>query len=186
MILNKILLNINYNKQHSMKNILILLSFIAILTACNNSSNENQKETNNTEAELIALADFQNKGVNLLDTEIQIKGIVDHVCKHGGKKLVLVNDEARVHVLSEQRFDESIVGKEIIVNGIVKEEQTNEASLLKLEEDAINIHSENESDEIRQERMISYVNMMRDSLKKSNTDHFSEYHLEYISHKVVE
>jgi len=169
-----------------MKNILILLGFITILTACNNTTNENQKEINNTETKLIALADFQNKGKDFLDTEIQIKGIVDHVCKHGGKKMVLVNDNARVHVLSDERFDESIVGKEILVNGIVKEEQTNEASLLKMEEKAINIHSETDDDEIRQERMISYVNMMRDSLKKSNTDHFSEYHLEYISHTVVE
>ena len=171
-----------------MKKLIILASALALLTACNQSTNTTQEATTDsvettTNDPFIPLADLQAKGAENLNKEIQTQGIVDHVCKHGGKKILLVGDGVDVHVLSENRFEDGLVGKEIIVTGIVKEDRTDEASLLKIEEDAINMHNEGEETEKRQERMISYVNMMRDSLKNSGLDHFSEYHLEYVSHK---
>ncbi len=173
-----------------MKKIIILVSALALLTACNQSANTNQEPINEsveatTNDSFIPLTDLQSKGSEFIDKEIQTQGIVDHVCKHGGKKILLVGDGVDVHVFSEDRFDEGLVGKEIVVTGIVKEDRTDEASLLKIEEDAINMHSEGEEDETRQERMIAYVNMMRDSLKNTGKDHFSEYYLDYVSHKEV-
>jgi len=171
-----------------MRKFIILFSAIALLSACNNStetSTTKENEEITVEETIIALADLQNKGAEFIDQEIQTQGIVDHVCKHGGKKILLVADGADVHVFSEERYDETMVGKEIIVTGIVKEDRTDEASLLKIEEDAINMHSEGEEGETRQERMIEYVNLMRDSLKNSGVDHFSEYYLEFVSYKEV-
>ena len=169
-----------------MKKILVFIAVIVLLTSCQNSSKEASKSELNQEQTFIALSEFQSKASEFLKKEVQVQGIVDHICKHGGKKIVLVNNDARVHVLSDTRFDESIVGKEIKLVGIVEEDRTDETSLLEIEEKAINIHSEEADDEIRQERMISYVNTMRDSLKRSGVDHFSEYHLQFVSFSEVE
>ena len=167
-----------------MKKIIILFSAIALFSACNSTVTETTDVVSSEN--IIALKDLQAQGAKYLDKEVQTQGIVDHVCKHGGKKILLVADGVDVHVFSEERYDEAVVGKEIVVTGIVKEDRTDEAALLKIEEDAINIHSEGEEGETRQERMISYVNMMRDSLKNAGVDHFSEYYLDYVSHKEVE
>ncbi|MBN2669742.1 MAG: hypothetical protein JXR60_10990 [Bacteroidales bacterium] len=171
-----------------MKHLLLLIAAVAFLSACNS----NQEQTNNAEAEvqevqypLIALKDFQSEAANFLGKEIQTEGIVDHVCKHGGKKILLVQDDVSLHVFNEDRFDEAMTGKLVKVVGLVKEDRTDEAALLKIEEDAINSHSEGEEAEMKQERMINYVNTMRDSLKNSGLDHFSEYYLQFVSYEEV-
>ena len=180
-----------------MKKIIILFVAIATLTACNNTAETN---TNNTEGlekvVYVALTDIQSKGAEFIDQEIKTKGIVDHVCRHSGKKILLVADDVSIHVMAEERFDANLVGKEILVNAIVKEDRTDESTLLKLEEDAINSHKHSDAEgeqadeeteeeiaaaEARQERTIAYVNTMRDSLKNTNKEYFSEYYLELIS-----
>jgi len=178
-----------------MKKIIILLVAVATFTACNNSvEDKSNVEQAVSKVEYLALKDLQAKGADFIDQEIQTKGIVDHVCRHSGKKILLVADDVSVHVMAEERYDADLEGKEIIINAIVKEDRTDEATLLKLEEDAINSHKHSEGEETeeeiaaaeaRQERMIAYVNTMRDSLKNANKEYFSEYYLEYISTEEV-
>ena len=181
-----------------MKKIIILLVAIATLSACDNASNTSKDEQalNESKVEFVALKDLQAKGADFVDQEIQTKGIVDHVCRHSGKKILLVADDVSVHVMAEERYDENLVGKEILINAIVKEDRTDEATLLQIEEDAINSHKHSEGEEndteediaaaeARQERMIAYVNTMRDSLKNANKEYFSEYYLEFISTEEV-
>jgi|GEM_PF-598968 len=183
-VFNKAIQYNNHFKNSSMtKMFFYALGFTAILASCSQkpAGDANTEQADTTT--MINLKDFQAKGAEYLNREIRTTGIVDHVCKHGGKKILLVADDASVHVFNKDRFEESIVGKEVEVKGIVKEDRTDEAALLKIEEDAINAHSEGEEAEAKQERMIQYVNMMRDSLKKSGVDHFSEYYLDFVSIK---
>jgi hypothetical protein len=169
-----------------MKKIALFFSVIALLTACNNQQATTTDETTElaqNESTFIALKDIQTEGVNFIDQEIQTKGLVDHVCKHGGKKILLVDDGVDIHVFNDERFEEEIVGKEITVTGVVKEDRIDEAYLLKLEEDAINSHSEGEDAEEKQEKMIVFINMMRDSLSNAGVDHFSELYLQFVSYE---
>jgi len=168
-----------------MKKYFILLAVAALFASCSNNATPETTESTDAvvETNFIELASIQAKGADFLDQEVKTTGIVDHVCRHGGKKILLVADGVDIHVFNDERFEEAIVGKEVIVTGIMKEDRTDEASLLKMEEDAINEHSEGEEAETRQERMIVYVNTMRDSLKSAGVDHFSEYYLDYVSHE---
>ena len=184
-----------------MKKIIIFLVAIAALTACNNTAETKSNKGLEAQAnvEYVALKDLQENGADFLDKEIQTKGIVDHVCRHSGKKILLVADDVSVHVMAEERYDANLVGKEILINAIVKEDRTDESTLLKIEEDAINSHKHSDEEEkvdeeteeeiaaveARQERIIAYVNTMRDSLKNANKEYFSEYYLEYISYEEV-
>lgn len=131
----------------------------------------------------LALGEFDIKAGKYINKEVQLKGIVDHVCKHGGKKLFLVTDDGDAHVFSDERFEEALKGSEIIVNGIVEEERIDEAYLLKLEEDNIKSHSEGKSNKEQFDSRKKYIQQYRDKMKTDSVDHISNYSLKYVSHK---
>jgi hypothetical protein len=142
-----------------------------------------QKEIKNPE---LALADFDQKAAKWVNKEVKVKGIVDHVCKHGGKKLLLVNDDGDVHVESDSRFDDALVGDEITLTGIVKEFVVDEAYCLQKEEDFIQDHKEGKDNDKVYENKMKQIKSYRDSMKTAGVDHLSFYSLQYVSHQVKE
>ena len=104
-------------------------------------SHVEKQEGDSGMADVIPVGDFESVAGNFVDQEVKVSGIVDHVCKHGGKKILLVSDDGDTHVFSDDRFDEAMVGTEVIITGKVEEERIDEAYLLKMEEDAINKHA---------------------------------------------
>ena len=177
-----------------MKKIVIVLSILTLSMSCaENTKKEKNSEVDKTEVTetavekpVLALADFDAKAGNFVNKEIKVNGIVDHVCKHGGKKLLLVNDAGDVHVDSETRFDDAMIGDEISLTGIVKEFKVDEAYCLQKEEDHLQNHKEGtDSDEVYAKKM-EQINIYRDSMKTAGVDHLSFYSLDYVSHKVNE
>lgn len=174
-----------------MKKIVFIFAFVLILTACKEETQKAEEsaqatEVVQTETPLLAIADFDTKAGEFVSKEVKIKGIVDHVCKHGGKKLLLVTDDGDVHVTSDTRFDEALKGSEIALKGIVKEERIDESYCLKMEEDNIKSHSEGKSNKEQFEARKKHVQEYRDQMKASNKDYISLYSLEYVSHVEVE
>ncbi len=177
-----------------MKKFILIFGIIALTISCADATKKTDEiATDNTEVTeksiekpLIALADFDSKAGEWVAKEVQVKGIVDHVCKHGGKKILLVNDEGDVHIESETRFDDALVGSEITVNGVVTEFRVDEAYLLQKEEDHIQNHKEGtDSKDVYDEKM-QHLQDYRDEMKEANVNHLSFYSLDYISHKVDE
>jgi hypothetical protein len=78
---------------------------------------------------------FQEMAVNNVGKEVEIQGLVVHVCKHGGKKLFIVGDdpEKRVKVTTSDKvsvFEPELEGSTIWVKGIIEpltEEEVPEA-----------------------------------------------------------
>jgi len=173
-----------------MKTIFGLISILALLfTACSNSNNgtsENSDSIKNAQLsqnQSLTVANFDSLAKNYVDKEIQVKGLVDHVCKHGGKKLFMVEGDASLHVESDTRFSDSLAGSEVVVTGIVREFRVDEAYCLKMEEDNIKSHAKGQTEkELFEEKKIMIAEY-RDSMKAANTDHLSFYSLEYVSHK---
>jgi hypothetical protein len=110
-----------------------------------------------------------------------VKGIVDHVCKHGGKKLFLVGDYGDLHVEGEEKFSDSLAGSNVIVTGIVREFRVDEAYCLQMEQDNIKSHSNGQTDKELFEQKKNHIAEYRDSMKVANVDHLSFYSLEYKS-----
>ena len=174
-----------------MKNLAYVLLCLMLLISCKKESKQaestNQDQTEQgAETPLIAIADFDNKAGEFVSKEVKVKGIVDHVCKHGGKKLLLVTDDGNVHVTSDTRFEEELVGSEIALNGVVAEERIDEAYLLKMEEDNIKNHSEGQSSDEQFEARKNHIKEYREQMKANNTDHISNYSLEYVSHVEIQ
>lgn len=163
-----------------------------LVTACsNNGNNANVDEAVNAdemlvEAPMLAIGEFDAKAGEFVDQEVQVEGIVDHVCKHGGKKLFLVSDEGDLHVESDERFDEALIGSKVLVKGIVREFRVDEGYCLKMEEDNIQSHKKGDTDEDLYERKMAQIQYYRDSMQTADVDHLSYYSVEYVSLEVKE
>lgn len=173
-----------------MKKYLSILAIASLLfSSCgseestNDTSDTTKTEVASESKTVLKIDEFYTTAAENVDKEIQVKGIVDHVCRHGGKKLFLVDDGGDLHVFSENRFNDSVMGSEIIVTGIVREFKMDEAYCSQLEEDNIKSHSEGNSSEEQFKRKQAHVAEIRDSMKAAGVDHISEYSLEYISYK---
>lgn len=172
-----------------MKRIILFFVVITFSISCaKDVKTEKKTKVNNVEKKadkpILALANFNGEAAKWVDKEVQVKGIVDHVCKHGGKKLLLVSDEGDVHVVSETRFDDTLIGDEITLTGIVKEFKVDEAYCLQKEEDHLQTHKEGtDSDEIYAKKM-EQLKIYRDSMKVAGVDHLSFYSLDYVSHQI--
>ena len=72
-------------------------------------------------------------------------------------------DGGSVHVESDDRFEDELVGQELSLNGIVREYRVDEGECLKMEEDNIAKHQEGESTEEDYVRRQNMIQSYRDS-----------------------
>jgi len=166
-----------------MKKYLVAISLIVVLISCE----ENTKKTDNSAIPVMELANFDNEAFKFVDKEIQIEGLVDHICKHGGKKLELVGESGSLHVLDDSRFDDAIVGEKVLIKGKVFEEfHVDEAYCIKKEEDYMAKKESGELSAERYKKAIEQIEFFRDSMSVAKSDHLSFYALQYTSHEVLE
>lgn len=172
-----------------MKKFLVLLAISIVTFSCKTDkkveAQNEEKIIEVIETPMITLGEFDTKAGEFIGKEIEVTGIVDHVCKHGGKKILLVTDNGDAHVVSDERFDEAIMGSEIKLVGVVLEERIDEAYILKMEEDNIKSHSEGASNEEQFNNKKKHLQEYRDKMKKEGIDYISNYSLQYVSHKDV-
>ncbi len=106
-----------------MKKILLILSVVAFMISCN--SQKANEEAVNAE-NYMTVDDLKANFENLVDSLVVFKGEVDHVCKHGGTRMVVFNPETdnSIHVEAGEsgnfRADE-MANREVIVWGKVLE-----------------------------------------------------------------
>ena len=167
---------------------LAFAALAVIVASCGGNGNVSEEQVITedvlVEAPMIAIGEFDSKAGEFVEKEVVVEGIVDHVCKHGGKKLFLVSEEGDLHVESDERFDESLAGSEVVVKGVVKEFRIDEAYCLKMEEDNIQSHKKGETDEDLYEMKMAQIQEYRDSMKTSGVDQLSFYSLAYVSLEV--
>jgi len=123
---------------------IVALAFFAV--SCENTTS--QKEDNNKQEEVIndeiiavSMLDYDSLVESLSGRKISISGTVDHVCKHGGQKLFIVdeNSDARIKITPNEEiaaFNTDLVGETIKIIGIVEEMRVDEDYLREWEEEA--------------------------------------------------
>jgi len=171
-----------------MKKIVFLLALTISFISCKTETEkvEGVKETKVIETPMLAIGEFDAKAGEFVNQEIQIKGIVDHVCLHGGKKILMVTDEGDVHVTSDERFDESLKGSEITLTGVVVEERIDESTCLQIEENFIKSHSEGKTSEEQFKEQQKNIQQYRNEMKTENKAYISSFSLKYVNHSKVE
>jgi hypothetical protein len=177
-------------KNIKMKKFTVFFAALAIMISACNNSNSNEGEatdslkTAQVQLPLIKLIEFDSLAANYVDQEVEVKGVVDHVCRHGGKRLFLVDDEGSVHIDWTERFSDSIAGSHIAVKGIVREFRVDESYCLQQEQDNIMKHKEGQTDKESFEQKKKQLADYRNSMKSLGVDHLSFYSIDYVSHKV--
>lgn len=101
------------------------------------STNKVAKEVSN----VVDISNFADQAGMLVGQEVEIKGMVTHVCKHGGKKLFIMADDPDVQVKITTgediaSFPPELEGSKIWVKGVV------EAQDVEVEEEAKADHEE--------------------------------------------
>ena len=129
-----------------MKKLLIAIAAISfIAVSCENTTSQKQevKKTQMLvvdEITAINLVDFDSLVENFAGKKISFSGTVDHVCKHGGQKMFIVdeNSDARVKVTPNEdiaAFNTDLVGETVKITGIVEEMRVDEDYLKEWEEE---------------------------------------------------
>ena len=114
----------------------LFLAFIVALTftACNNVEKNTASEAATTTQEeglnVLSVDELELNIENLVGTEVVVAGDVDHVCKHGGTKMVILGDSSDIHIKATDesgnfRADE-VMDHRVIVTGIVDEFRVDE------------------------------------------------------------
>lgn len=176
---------------------LFTIPCIFLLASCNQGTKV--AETPKADTATLAVLTFFDTAVNYVGKTIRIEGTVIHTCKHGGKRMFLVdgNDSIRVEVTTGNnipKFDESLIGSRVKVLGLLKEERVDakylnewEAEVMKPEEtQSTGIHTGAKGHEDRgTQEKLDEINSLRSDLKNSGKDHLSFFSVEAISYTVA-
>ena len=109
-----------------MKRIVLILSVAAMFASCSNNSKQTASNASTNENAFISVDSFLTAAPSLLGKEVTVKGTVDHVCKHGGKRVKLIGCCASKSIHGEATesigtFKAELEGSEVLLTGIVAE-----------------------------------------------------------------
>jgi len=174
-------------------------SFIAVISlifayACTQGTRESaEKQLSDTVK--LTVASFLTAAPNYVNKPVQILGTVSHTCKHGGKRMFLVdeNDSISVEITTGPdiaKFDEALIGSRLRVFGILKEERIDEKYLSEWENEIlkpqpnhnVGVHTgaKGHVDQTSQDK-LDQIAAYREEIKKSGKDHLSFYSVEAIN-----
>ncbi|MFA9388627.1 MAG: hypothetical protein ACERKD_02385 [Prolixibacteraceae bacterium] len=165
---------------------IIIITFLVIsLAACNTKPKASEEESVDV-AQLLTILD-QN-----VDQEVSIMGTVNHVCTHSGRRCFLIDSTGEYSIRIEaggqiESFSQELIGSEIRVKGIVKEDRLSAEEINQMESDVLQKHPEdaqNTGENCSAE--MANVNKMREWMKDHSKDYYALYYIDGISYESVE
>lgn len=191
-----------------MKKLTLLVALAIGIFSCQNSTNNSETSSDQNltkDIAVVKVADFENKAGDLVGKTIQITGTVDHVCKHGGQRMFIVDNEseARIKVTPAEEvaaFNTELIGDELLITGVVDEQRIDEAYLMEWEEEIKagsvssddkgegthlggNVEKGGEGADISEE--MEKVNNLREQLQASGKDYLAFYSVVCTGYEVV-
>ena len=109
-----------------MKKTLFILAIITMVSACNQTrENKSTENTQKQDITTVTVADVLATPEKFTDQEVEISGMVTHVCRHGGQKLFIINEnpdaQLRVNVGGNlPEFDVALEGSNVQFTGFVR------------------------------------------------------------------
>ena len=130
------------------KKIALGLFALSLLFACNTDGKKDQKEEK-VEIPQVSITDLLENADQYVDQAILMTGTVDHVCREGGKKMFLIdeNPDSRIKVTPGKNmpsFDVELEGNDLLVEGVLQVLVIDEDYLAKWEEELQTKHNAEE------------------------------------------
>jgi len=168
-----------------------MIVILSAVFACNQGTKDPASATKNDTTRLAVLT-FEKQADSCIDKPVIIEGTVLHLCKHGGKRMFLVDgtDSIRVEVTTGPKivkFDDALIGSRVRVFGTLKEERIDtrylnewEAEVKKpAENHDVGIHTGAKGHEDQDAAdKLEQIASLRNDLKNSGKDHLSFYSIE--------
>lgn len=179
------------------KKVFGILFVLAAFAAC---TNQGQKSEETKEKEIAAVTvDEVNANIqSYVDKEIVIKGTVNHVCSHGGKRMFIMGTDPDVAIKITPNdeigvFEKELEGSHVKVTGIMKELRIDEAYVANLEKEeaeseALHDHSGGTHEETTEEaeQKQHQIDAMREQIAASENGYYSQFWIEASKFEVVE
>lgn len=108
---------------------LVLISFFLVsastLFAQGEMKSIQATASDDSQITVVTAETFQDFAVNNIGEKVEVKGMVVHVCKHGGKKLFIIGEdpEKRVKITASESvsvFEPELEGSIVEVTGIIQ------------------------------------------------------------------
>ena len=190
----------------------ILWSIVVLLflfTACQNQSDKSQpgliEEVGSEEAVDLDLANFEEQAGLLVGKKVVLEGMIDHVCKHGGQKMFMVNQDAdaRVKITTGENmaaFNTELEGETVKVVGIVDEQRIDEDYLREWEEEItsapiegensehgekVHMGEHNQEMEAEENPEMRQINNYREMIKETGKGYISFFSVTCVEYEVV-
>ncbi len=189
-----------------MKKIAFLSIAAALMMACSSNPKTDSSQTQTTEAKApveVTVANFEEKAPGLVNQMITIKGTADHICKHDGKKLFLVDtiSDGRIKVVTGDdmaAFNSELEGYDFVVTGIIEETVVDEAYLQEWEEEikagleekkhldgGKNEQASAEAEHHEEESAFESINNYRKMMAERGVNKLSFYNIKAASYEVI-
>ncbi len=170
-----------------------VLAIIITLFLCSCSQNN---ETTKPVEQIpnLTVLNFEQEAPKYIEKTIILEGIVSHTCKHGGKRMFLIdkNDSLRVEIIAGknvEKFGEELVGSTVVVEGIVKEERVDEKFLSDWENEVLNSEEEKQEgkkihtgeaghEDANNQKKLRKINNLREELRASGKKYLSFFSVE--------
>jgi hypothetical protein len=161
------------------KKLLLALIVAFTFTACTNNAEENAAgeaatTTQDESSNILSVDDLELNIENLIGQEVIVAGDVDHVCKHGGTKMVILGDSTDIHIKATEesgnfRADE-VMDHRVIVTGIVDEFRVDEDYIAQKESELEDLIANGgaEDEEVAEEEGHDEKGMFPDNDSKHN------------------
>jgi hypothetical protein len=119
-----------------MRKILILAALATVIFACKTET----KKTGWDENKVFTVTEVLAKPDTFVNKLMKVKGTINHVCKHGGKKAFLMGETEEQTLRCDAgkelaQFDASKIGNDAVVTGVFKEQKVDEAFLSNWEQE---------------------------------------------------
>lgn len=193
-----------------MKSIIpFFIALLIITVSCESSADKAKTSTAIEEIadeEIVAvnLSDFDAKAESLIGKQVVFTGIIDHVCKHGGQKMFIVNEnaDARVKVVPGENmaaFNTELEGETVKVIGVIDEFRIDEDYLREWEEEVLaglgpeegekaeKVHmgdGEGEHHESEENPDLKKINNYRAEIAESEKDYISFFSVVCVDYEV--
>jgi len=175
---------------------LLMLAFIAVLTACNGTgqkqktccANDNQVSKSSSFSSIDSLL---HQAVQMRDKEVELTAVVSHTCKHAGKRCFLIdatgNETIRIEAGGAiNGFNRELTGKTIRVKGILKERRLTEEYINQWAEalQEKKVKEDGSAETCAAEN--NNITQMREWMKSNGKDYYSIYYIDGQDYDLVQ
>lgn len=171
-----------------MKKILGLFIVAALFFSC---STQEKKEEKNVKA--ISVDKIMTNIQQHVDQEVVVKGMVNHVCSHGGKRMFIIgeNPDEGIRITPNEKigvFEKELEGNSVIIKGVLKELIIDDKYVAQLEKEisegvdneALHDHSSGDHEEESEvdSSKIKQVEKMKSDIAESEKGFVAQYWIE--------